>query len=179
MRIPKSRILFYLLITLIFLFDLLILKKIVDEKYFYEDIHNFKDASWKYTLILFLILFSFFVIYMLKKRLLTKVNFFFGLLLIGIFAYSLKNLNDDFLLYLNAKIDSDQMLETYTVVRHDPNKVFHIYDDKNEFIVFNDNLKKIDSLRKVRKLKSLFALQNKDTIKVSYKKGFLNIKYPN
>lgn len=177
MKLSKSRILFYLIVIVIFLFDLMILKPIVDEKYFYYDIDNFKDSSWNYSVILFVILFLSFIIYISKKSLLTKVNFFYGLFLIGLLAFSLKGLNDNLLLYLNTKIDSKKTLKTFSVIRYDPNKVFHIYDNKNEFIVFQGNLRKIDSLRKVRKLKSLFLLQNKDTIKVPFKEGFLNIKY--
>ena len=117
------------------------------------------------------------IVYAIKKKLLSR-NFLINCSLIFVLiTYCSKGLIDDLLLYLNTKINVENYTKNYVVLRYDPDKVFHIYDKKNEFIVFDEQLKKIDSIRMKKNLKSLYKLQNNDTLNIEYKVGLLKVKY--
>ncbi|MFB3388469.1 hypothetical protein [Flavobacterium sp. LAR06] len=112
-----------------------------------------------------------------KGKVVNRV-FFLGTSILFLFTvFFSKRLTDDVLLYFNSKIKVEEISKDYVVLRNDENKVFHIYDKRSEFISFDDQLNKIDSLRIKSNLKSLYKLENNDTLQVHYKIGFLKVKY--
>ncbi len=167
----------YLIIGIIVALQVFYLDPYVKGKYFYSDIDAFKKESCKYSFVLPSILFIIFLIIGLKKNVINK-TFFFSIFVVFLFVViSSKRLTDNVLLYFNSKTKAEKISKNYVVLRNDENKVFHIYDNKKEFILSEDLLNKIDSIRLKRKLKSLYKLRNNDTLKIEYKIGFLNVKY--
>jgi hypothetical protein len=177
MKISKYRLLAYLIFGMIVSLDIFVLNPILKENYFRDDISEFEENSWKYSIVISLILFITFTLFALKKNRLNKSFIVYNLMAVSLIAVFGKGLIDDALLYVNLKIDVKKYSKQYVVLRHDPNKVFHIYDNKNEFIVFEEQLKKIDSTRIKRNLTSVYNLQNNDTLNVDYKVGLLNVKF--
>ena len=177
MKLSKSKVISFLIIIALFSFKIFFLNPFLKRIYFSDDIRNFEKNSWKYSLVLPSILLIIAIIFAIKRKLADRkffINCIIVFLLITVFS---KRLTDDLLLYFNSKINVENYTKNYIVLRYDPNKVFHIYDKKNEFIVFDEQLKKIDSVRLKRNLKSLYNLQNKDTLNVEYKVGMLKVKY--
>jgi hypothetical protein len=179
MKVSKSRLLTYLALGVIVTLNIFVLNPILKENYFRDDIFDFEENSWKYSIVICLVLFLIFTFFAFKKNQLNKKFLFHNLITVSLIAVFGKGLIDDALLYVNLKINVEKYTKSYVVKRYDLNKVFHIYDNKNEFIVFDEQLKKIDSLRMKRNLKSLYLLQNDDTLNVEYKKGLLNVKFLN
>ena len=163
MKLSKSKVISFLIISALISFQIFFLNPFLKRIYFSDDIRNFEENSWKYSFILPSILLITAIIFAIRRKLANRkifINYIIAFLLITLFS---KGLTDDLLLYLNSKINVENYTKNYIVLRYDPNKVFHIYDKKNEFIVFDEQLKKIDSVRLKRNLKSLYNLQNNDT----------------
>jgi energy-converting hydrogenase Eha subunit A len=177
MKISKGTILFLAIIVSIVCLQAFLLSPHIDELYSSDDVRIFKETSWKYSIILPLVILILAVIYVVRKNIndwIYLLSFAFYLFLMSIIW---KDLADDLLLYFNSKLNVVQHTKNYVVVRHDANKVFHIYDRKNEFIMYSKSLRKIDAIRAKKNLNCLYDLQNKDTLNIAYKKGFLNIKF--
>lgn len=177
MKLSKTNVILYFIIGSLLCFQLFVMNPIIKEIYNYNDISNFEKNSWKYSFILQFFVFMISVIYSIKTK---KINRYFiisRIILLFIMSFIFKDLTDDLLLYLNSKVKVEKHIKEYIVLRYDPNKVFHIYDKKNEFIVLDEQLKKIDSIRMKKNLKSLFKLHNNDTLNIEYKVGILNVKY--
>ena len=177
MRISRKKLIVYLIVGILISVDFFILKPILKENYFSDDIFDFEKNSWKYTIGISLFLFALSVVYAFKKNILNLNFIIYNFIVVSLFAFFGKALIDDALLYANLKIETKKYIKSYVVLRYDPNKVFHIYDNKSEFIVVEEQLKKIDSIRIRKRLKSLYRLQNNDTLNVDYKTGLLNIKF--
>jgi hypothetical protein len=175
MRISREKLIAYLLIAILISVNLFVLKPILKENYFSDDIFDFEKNSWKYTIGISLVLFIAFTVYAFKKNILNLNFIIYNFIVVSLFALFGKALIDDALLYANLKIETKKYTKSYVVLRYDPNKVFHIYDKKSEFIVYEEQLKKIDSIRLKKRLKSLYSLQNNDTLNVDYKTGLLNV----
>jgi len=82
-----------------------------------------------------------------EKNFINKTFIIKYLIITVLITLSIRGFTNQILLYVNTKINVEKYTKNYVVMRYDPNKVFHIYDKKNEFISFNDQLKKIDSIR--------------------------------
>lgn len=177
MKLSKSKIIIFTLIVSLYTLQFFVYNTNSKKLYFLEDIHNFKETSWKYSFILPLLIFIPISIYALRKKMINKRSIFYGILMFFVSCFFFKNLTDNLLLYLNTKINIENYTKNYVVVRHDQNKVFHIYDNKNQFISFSNELNKINTIRLKKNLKSLFKLQYKDTLNVNYKVGFLKVKF--
>ena len=177
MKISKSKLITYLIIAALIIFKIFFLNPFLKKIYFSDDIRDFEENSWEYSFILSSIVLVIAIIFALKRKLRNRKFFINCIIVFLLFALFTKGLTDDLLLYFNSKINIENYTKNYIVLRYDPNKVFHIYDKKNEFIVFDEQLKKIDSIRLKRNLKSLYKLQNNDTLNVEYKRGFLKVKY--
>lgn len=177
MKLSKSNLIVFLVVGILVVLQIFFLHPYIKGKYFYSDIDAFKKESWKYSFILPSMLFVIVIILGFKNNMLNKTFLFstFGLFLFVVF-YS-KRLTDDVLLCLNSQIKVEKFSKYYIVLRNDQNKVFHVYDNKNEFVFSEEFLNKIDSLRLKRNLKSLYTMQNNDTIRVTYKIGFLTLKF--
>lgn len=177
MKLSKSTLITYFIIGILILAQFFFLSPYVKGKYSYNDIQLFKKESWLYSFILPFLLFLFLIIIGWRKKMIVKTyGLYFFILFIFVSFYS-KRLTDDILLYFNTKIKVEKISKDYIVSRNDENKVFHLYDNKSEFILSNELLNKIDSLRFKRNLKSLYQLKNNDIIKVEYEIGFLKVKY--
>lgn len=177
MKISKSKVITFIAIGIIISLQFFFFAPFLKQIYFYDDVRNFEKNSWKYSFVLSSLIIIFMIVYAIKKKLLSR-NFLINCSLIFVLiTYCSKGLIDDLLLYLNTKINVENYTKNYVVLRYDPNKVFHIYDKKNEFIVFDEQLKKIDSIRIKKNLKSLYKLQNNDTLNIEYKVGLLKVKY--
>ena len=177
MKISKSKLITYLIIAALIIFKIFFLNPFFKKIYFSDDIRDFEENSWEYSFILSSIVLVIAIIFALKRKLTNRKFFINCIIVFLLVALFTKGLTDDLLLYFNSKINIEKYTKNYIVLRYDPNKVFHIYDKKNEFIVFDEQLKKIDSIRLKRNLKSLYKLQNNDTLNVEYKRGFLKVKY--
>ena len=176
MKLSKSKVLLFLILIVIFCYKHFYLKPILSKIYFDNDLRNFKENSWSYSFILPLVVLIVLIVYAKKRNLLNKSFVIYSMLYCSLLVLGVKGLTDDIFLYLNSKINVKNFTKNYTVIRYDPNKVFHLYDMKNEFIDF-DKLKKFDSIRLHKNQKSLYKLNDKDTINVNFKKGFLNVKF--
>ncbi len=177
MKISKYRILAYSVFITILCIHIFLLRPYVKEKYFDIDIRNFKDISWKFSLLLPFVVFVIFIVYGFRKKIINIVYIFSVLLVSTLFGFFFKSITDDFLLFLNSKINLESHIKTYHVVSDDTNKIFHIYENSNEFITYPEQLDKIDSLRIVKKYPSLYKLKKGDTLKVAYKKGLFDVKF--
>ncbi|MCL9810129.1 hypothetical protein [Flavobacterium luminosum] len=177
MRISKKKLIVYLIVTILICFNLFVLKPILKKNYFSEDILDFERNSWKYTIGISLVLLIAFTVYAFKKNILNLKFIIYNFIVVFVFSFFGKASIDHALLYANLKIETKKYTKSYVVIRYAPNKVFHIYDNKSEFIVFEEQLKKIDSIRIKKKLKSLYNLKNNDTLNVDYKTGILNVKF--
>lgn len=177
MKISKSKVISFIVIGIIISIQIFFLAPYLKKIYFYDDVRNFEKNSWKYSLVLSSLIIIFMIVYAVKRKLLSR-NFLINCsMFFVLFNFFSKGLTDDLLLYFNSKINVENYTKNYVVLRYDPNIVFHIYDKKNEFIVFDEQLKKIDSIRLKKNLKSLYKLQNNDTLNIEYKVGILKVKY--
>lgn len=167
----------YLILGLVIGLSFFVLKPAIKHNYFYADILYFERNSWKYTIGISLSTFVVLIFFAFKKNKLNKHVILSNFILVSLLALFGKSLIDETLLYANLKIKTEKITKNYVVLKHDSNKVFHIYDNKSEFIFFGDELNKIDYLRIINGLNSLYFLQNKDTLNVNYKRGFLNVKF--
>lgn len=177
MKLSKPKNIIFTLIVFLYVLQFFVYNTNSKKLYFPEDIHNFKETSWKYSFILPLLIFIPISIYVVRKKMINKRFIFYGILMFFVNCFFFKNLTDNLLLYLNTKINVENYTKNYIVVRHDQNKVFHIYDNKNEFISFSNELSKINIIRLKNNVKSLYELQYKDTLNVNYKVGFLKVKF--
>ncbi|NHM04764.1 hypothetical protein [Flavobacterium celericrescens] len=177
MKISKNRIVAYIVLIAIFCTHIFILRPYIKEKYFDIDIRNFKEISWKYSLLFLSVLLISFLIYGYRKKIISVGYTFTMLLVVALFGFLFKSITDDFLLFLNSKINLENHTKGYHVVTDSSNKVFHIYENKNEFITSPEHLNKIDSLRILKKYPSLYKFKNGDTLNVEYKLGLFNVKF--
>ena len=79
--------------------------------------------------------------------------------------------------FLNSKFNIECQTKVYHVVSDKTNKIFHIYEDRDEFITSSEQLNKIDSFRILKKHPSIYKLQNGDTLNVKYKIGLFKVKF--
>ena len=180
MKVKRSKfkvILVLLTIGVLTSFRIFVIAPLIDEIYFSDDVSNFEESSWKYSFILASIIVTILLFYAVKRKLEKRKLFIYSIVLFFLITFSFKRSTDGLLLYFNSKIKVEKYTKNYVVIRYDPNKVFHIYDRNTEFITFDDQLSKINAIRLKRKLKSLYSLQNKDTLNIEYKIGFLKVKY--
>jgi hypothetical protein len=177
MKVSKSRIVTFIIIGIIFSIEIFILEPVIKENYYYRDISNFEEKSWKYSIILALILNVAFTVYAYKTNALNRSFFLNNLIGVLIFAFFTKVISDNILLYLNMKTNKNRYTKSYVIRRDDSKKLLLIYDNRNQIIFSEEQLKKIESFRIKRKLKSLYLLQNNDTLNIHYKIGILNVKY--
>ena len=177
MKISKYRIFAYTVFIAILCTDIFLLRPYIREIYFDIDISNFKDVSWKFSLLLLFVVIVFFLVYGFRKKIINKVYVFSILLMAALFGFFFKGITDNFLLFLNSKFNLDSQIQTYHVVSDNTNKIFHIYENREDFITSPEQLNKIDSLRIVKKYPSLYELKNGDTLKVAYKTGMFNVKF--
>ena len=181
MRISKSRIIYTIFFGAIFCFDWFIMKPHVNEKYLTRDRWNFEFDSWKYTLISVIIVYLFFVSYSLfssiKSSKKSIFHYIFLLIPTLLFVFVLDFFIERTALYLNTMFDNDILEKEYVLQKYEQNKVFQLYDNKNEIITGKKELDRIDLGRKSKNLKSIYELNNNDTIIVKYQIGFPKTKY--
>lgn len=176
MKISKSVIISYMFLLLIVCLQILFLIPLVQDLYLDVDVRNFKENSWKYTLVFFIAVVLVVGFYALKRNVLNKGFALNAAMLLFLLYFVGKSPINNLLLYLNSKVNVSYITKTYTVSRYDANKNLLIYDKKDE-IISDSGLDKIDSIRLSKNQKSLFELNNKDTLNVGYKIGFLKVKF--
>jgi len=156
------------------------IEPVIQKRYLESDIYDFENNAWKYSIITFFLIsiFTFaverFIIIDDDKG---KIEFYYILLYAGMMTFFLKNLTNDITLYINTKTHKDIISKNYTLKKNDSNKVFHLYDNKEEFIIDKNELDFIDSISTRDNLKSIYELKNNDVIPINFNKGFLDIKY--
>ena len=177
MKISKSKIVAYSAIIAIFCIQIFVLNPYIEDKYFNTDIRDFKEKSWKFSLLLPFVILFFFLVYGFRKKIIS-IGYTFSILLVAtLFGFFFKSITDDFLLFLNSKINLENHTKTYHVVSDSTNKIFHIYENRNELITSPEQLNKIDSLRISKNYSSIYKLKNDDTLKVTYKIGLFDVKF--
>ncbi len=181
MKIQKSKITIILIFIAVFFLDWFIIEPEIKQSYLNQDIWKFENNSWKYSVITFLLIYISFLIYKLYNSKYNKAGltvFLFYLCLPSAFlAFCLNSLTENTTLYFNSIYHKENLKKEYLIQRYDTNKVFQLYDKKDEIIVSKRELDKIDLIRKMGNLKSLYELQNNDTIIINYGIGFLKTKY--
>lgn len=178
----KSRIILLIILGSLFYLDWFHFTPIIEKIYLNDDIQIFEKNSWKYSLITFSIICIFYIMHRLLKPKRYKNTWytfsFFLILHSTILSYCLNPFIDSTILYLNTFYKKKTFKTKYLVQRHDSNKVFQLYNQNKDQIIYSEeNLNKIDSLRNNQNLKSIYNLKNNDTIIINYQIGFLDTKY--
>ncbi len=187
MKKPSTfQILNFVFWAVLVLINMFFLKPIIKSKYLDVDVRAFKEVSWKYSIIVFVIILFAFVGYnykVNKEKLKIKgagllVIRGFGLLIFfALFlSFILKNITDDFLLFINTKIDCKNTIIAYKVIENKENGVYELYDNKN-YISDEDELSKINKNRIGNKSKSILEYKNNDIIHVEFNKGLLGVNF--
>lgn len=177
-KISGFRIANLLFWTALIVLNVFYFKPIISDKYLLADVLTFKSESWKYSLVVFFVI----VILVLGygyKTYKEKLKFFNICLLVVLslfLSYLLKNITDNFLLFLNSKLEAKEVVVVYKVIENKENKVFSLYDNKN-FINSENQLNKINKYRNDNKIKSVFEYKNNDTIHVSFNKGLFGVNF--
>jgi hypothetical protein len=177
-KISRFSVLSFIFWSSLMLINFFYFQPFVDNTYFHSDVLFFKNDSWKYSIIVFILILIVFVVYGFKTNMIKIRIWNFALLaLISFFLSSLlKNFTDNFLLYINKKISHKSILIVYKVIENKENEVFELYDYKN-FITYKEELDKINNQRINNNLKSVYDYKNNDTLQVSFNYGFLKVKY--
>jgi len=176
-KFSKRNIIFVLCFIVIFSLQDFILKPIIKEKYLYDDLKDFKNYSWKYTVSI-IVLIATIIIFRIRKSLkayqipvIILAFMFFG----TSFYFGVHNLIDNTILYINSITEGSRIVKTYNVISHKENKTFWL-NNKDSVHERND-LENINKSRTKNGLKSIFEYQNNDTIRVSFNKGLINVNY--
>ncbi|MDN4012789.1 hypothetical protein QX233_09975 [Chryseobacterium gambrini] len=153
------------------------LKPFVKNLYLSDDIKNFKEFSWKYTVSAIIILAGI-IIFISKKNvkpssipliLLALIVFGSG------FYFAFHSLVDNSLLLINSETKKTEIIKVYEVVYHKGKKVFWLNNENS--IHDKEDLQKINHYKVSKGLKSIFDLQNNDTVEVTFNKGWFDIDY--
>lgn len=176
-KINYYQIIPYLIVTLIVLFNVLVLRPYVDLYYYDRQVIEFKKSSWFFTIVLALLILIVLIIYAFKKRKLNKPFLLNSLFVAVLFAFFIKIWIDNALLYINTKFDNGTIAKSYTIRKFVDLDAPLFYDNKKEIPFSKNQLEKIEAARKMKNLKSIYLLKNNDTININYKIGFLNINY--
>lgn len=175
-KLSTFQILNFVFWTVLVLVNMFYFKPIIQNKYLDADVRAFKDVSWKYSIIVFVIILFAFAGYNYKvnkeKLKIKSVGLF--ILLAFFLSFILKNITDNFLLFINTKIDCKNTIIVYKVIENKENGVYELYDNKN-FISNEDELNKIDKNRIGNKSKSILEYKNNDTVLVEFNKGLLGV----
>jgi hypothetical protein len=179
MKLSKSDILPNIIITAIICLYIFLLKPLTEEPYLEKYIGDFKDRSWKYTIGLCLLLYLLAIVLFLKMNEITDRLYLFVAPLAFLFfsSFIIKGIIDHVLLYSNTLTGNQQITESYTVLKGDQNEIIYLIDSKKNAISNEDDIAKIDAIRKAKNQKSLFLLEDDDTLHVTYKTGFFNVKF--
>lgn len=177
-KISTFQIVNFIFWTALVLLNWFYFKPVIQNKYLDSDIMAFKDVSWKYSIVVFLLILVFLVGYFYKvdKEKLNFRNTGLLILLALFISFLLKTFMDNFVLYINTKIDYKNTTIVYKVIENKENKVFELYDNKN-FVSHDDELNKINKYRIDTKSKSLFEYKNNDTIHVSFNRGIIGVNF--
>lgn len=176
-KINYYQIIPYLITTLVILLNVLVLKPYVNLYYYDRQVIEFKKSSWFFTIVLALLLLFALIIYAYKKRKLNKPFLLNSLFIAVLFAFFVKIWLDDTLLYINTKFDNGTIVKSYNVRKFEDLDTPLFYDNKKEILFSTDQLEKIEATRKMKKLKSIYSLKDKDTININFKTGFLTINF--
>jgi len=181
MKITKSNIIYTVIFIAIFCVDLFVMKPYVDEKYLYRDLWDFELDSLQYTIIsAFIICLSLILYRVISSIKLNKKSIpVYIILLIQtvFFILVFDSLIERSALYFNTLFIKENLKKEYVLQKHKDNKAFILFDNKNEIITGIRTLERIDLERKSKKLKSIYKLNNNDTIIINYKIGFLKTKF--
>lgn len=177
MKIPYPKIILYLIVTLIALLKVLVLKPYANLYYYDRQVIEFKKSSWSFTIVLALLFLIALIIYAYKKRKLNKPFLLNSLFAAVLVVFFIKIWLDDVLLYINTKFDNGTIVKSYTIRKYEDLDAPLFYDNKKEILFSKDKLDKIEATRNKKNLKSIYSLNDKDTININYKIGFLKINY--
>ncbi len=153
------------------------LKPFVKDLYLNDDIKNFKEFSWKYTVFIFTILAGIIIFISRKNITFSAVPLILlGLMIFGSgFYFGFHSLVDNSLLLINSETKKTEIIKVYEVVYHKGKKVFWLNNENS--IHDKEDLQKINRYRISKGLKAIFNLQNNDTVKVRFNKGWLGVNY--
>lgn len=187
MKISKSNIVIFIVVTGIILFQIIVLEPFIKKTYQFYEISKFTDTSWKYSLIIFIAVFILLVgiLFFVRKREYKKIKFFelaylFFIIFLMCFIF-FKRLTDYTLLYFNQKNIKSEYQKTFNIVENSIRK-----NDHNSIYLFNGEqgiisdvyiLKHINNQRVKNNLKPIFELKNKDTIELKFCKGYFDVEF--
>ncbi|MCL9805509.1 hypothetical protein NAT51_08245 [Flavobacterium amniphilum] len=175
----KSRIKYYLICFTIMGIYSVIIKPFIEKPYLDNDIRSFENGTWIYTITLCVVLYLMAVIFFLKTKEITDRLYVF-LAPFAFFFFSsffIKGMLDKGMLLFNTTTGNQYVTESYSVVKTKEIECPYLLHNIETLIGNEEELEKIDAIRKRKKQKSLFLLQNQDTVNVIYKTGFFNVKY--
>ncbi|MBB4805681.1 hypothetical protein HNP38_000953 [Chryseobacterium defluvii] len=177
-KLSKLQIIIISFLIFIFCINDFFLKPIIKEKYLDTDLKSFEHISWRYLLIIsvFIAVITIAVIQLRLKKVhilqVFMVIVFSGLLTFFGFYRFISNA----LLYINFKTEKEEIIREYQVINHKEQKVFWLdagensLHDKDEMLKLSKNITQKNS-------RFIFEYKNNDTVKVSFKKGILNVNY--
>lgn len=180
MKYSKKFVLLIIVLITIFLFDFFEIRPLIKQMYLENDVKNFKEGSIIYRIIIITCIILLFFFVQLKRLGITQTP---GILIYAVFLWfslflATKNIPDNILLYINSKTEKVKITKTYTVISNIDPKVFWL-DEKSASIHSENELRIIDNMRTSKKLKSIYTYNNRDTIKVNFKKGLIKVNYLN
>ena len=76
MKISKSKVITFIAIGIIISLQFFFFAPFLKQIYFYDDVRNFEKNSWKYSFVLSSLIIIFMIVYAIKKKLLSRRNFF-------------------------------------------------------------------------------------------------------
>lgn len=176
-KISKTQIISFIIFIIIFSIYDFVLKPIIRERYLYADLENFENGSWKYTIIIFIILLIIMLFAIIKSKIKDLSNLPIVILVLGGVCFiGLRHPINDLLLFVNIQTGKEKITRKYEVVNHKEQSVFWLDANENS-IHDNNDLDKVNKYRVEKNLKSVFEMKNKDTIVVLFKRGIMDINY--
>lgn len=151
------------------------LKSIIKDHYLDQDLTNFKDYSWKYLIVITVVLIIVLAICLKVKTVSHFINICISSTVFVFFVFRPILIN--IILLINIHTEKSQITHTYEVISYKEMKTFWLNSDKTKSINDDDEIKLIDKRRKAKGQKSLFEYKMNDTIQVKFRKGVFNVNY--
>lgn len=173
----RNNVLFYIVFISLFSIYSFVFQPFIKTKYIANDIKNFEDNySWKIYLFLWFlfVVFGFYKVKKTKEKIgelgMTSLLF----LVLGYIFFNHFITNNT--LFINQLISKEKENIIYETINQD-GYISLMEKGNNENIFEEENLDKINKIRKQNHLESLNQVKNGDTIKIVFDKGLFGFKY--
>lgn len=173
--ISKPYFILLIILVLLFCLDAFVLKPFIKEHYLDQDLQSFKDFSWRYLLVIAVVI-AIVVSICIKA---TKIIQIISVCLYSAFfaLWAFRTLLIQILLFTNFQTEREHIINTYEVINHKEAMVFWMDGGKGNSIHDDNAIELIDKKRKAKGLKSIFEYKTGDKVKVEFKRGIFNVNY--